>query len=70
MGKTLLPYAIMTTMVTDPVALDRMLDSAIPDNTSVNRKRRKERARMLTLARQKELQKQPNHPKKRGKKKK
>lgn len=61
MGKTLLPYAIMTTMVTDPVALDRMLDSAIPDDTSVNRKRRKERARMLTKQREAELKANPKH---------
>lgn len=61
MGKTLLPYAIMTTMVTDPVALDRMLDSAIPDDTSVNRKRRKERARMLTKQREAELKVNPKH---------
>ena len=61
MGKTLLPYAIMTTMVTDPVALDRMLDSAIPDDTSVNRKRRKERARMLTKQRDAELRANPKH---------
>lgn len=61
MGKTLLPYAIMTTMMTDPVALDRMLDSAIPDDTSVNRKRRKERARMLTKQREAELKANPKH---------
>ena len=61
MGKTLLPYAMMTTMVTDPVALDRMLDSAIPDDTSVNRKRRKQRARMLTKQREAELKTNPKH---------
>ena len=61
MGKTLLPFVMMRSFLTDPAALDRMLDSAIPDDTSVNRKRRKERARMLTKQREAELKANPKH---------
>lgn len=49
------------------VDLDALIDVEMPRDTSVDRKARKERARMLSIARQEELKRNPKPPKKRGK---
>ena len=52
-------------------SVDDFIDNAMGRDTSASRKAKKERARMLSLARQEELRKNPKPPKKeRGKKRK
>ena len=51
------------------VDLDALIDAEMPRDTSVDRKARKERARMLSIARQEELRNSPDAPRKRGMKK-
>lgn len=50
------------------VDLDALIDAEMPRDTSTNRKARKARARMLSIARQEELKSNPRPLKKRGKK--
>jgi hypothetical protein len=70
MGRQLVPFAMMAAFAPKTTeALNRMIDQMIPPDTSVDRKRRKERARMHSMQRQAELKANPKPPKhKRGKK--